>query len=152
MVRLAGEDLTVASALGIEASERGLVGRILVLVTDVEWRHAGEQLHHLRRRAGMSIQETSSRAGVDPVWWAALEDGVGTADVDYHQWLELVKATQPPRPEWWDEGYEHDLQLGEDGVVSVRDEEECRYWERIASVRAEIRRHYELGRSDTAAG
>ncbi len=100
----------------------------------------------------MSIEETSSRAGVDPVWWAALEDGVGTADVDYHQWLELVKATQPPRPEWWDEGYEHDLQLGEGGVVSVRDEQERRYWERIASVRAEIRCHYEHGRSDTTTG
>lgn len=77
---------------------------------------------------------------------------MGTGDVDYHEWLELVRATQRPRPAWWDEGYEHDLHLGEQGMVSVRTEEEKGYWERIAGVRAEIRRHYQRGRAGTGVG
>lgn len=119
---------------------------------DQDWAHAGEQLRDLRRRAGLSIDQAASRAGVDAARWAELEDGVGTTEVSYQRWLQLVRATQPPRPAWWDEGYEHDLHLGEQGVVTMRSDEEREYWGRIAAVRADIRRQYEHGRSDTAAG
>lgn len=118
---------------------------------DQDWANAGQQLRDLRLRAGLSIDQAASRAGAEPAWWAELEDGVGTTEVSYHRWLQLVRATQPPRPPWWDEGYEHDLHLGEQGIVTMRSGEERSYWDRIAAVRAEIRRNYEHGRSDTAA-
>jgi hypothetical protein len=65
----------------------------------------------MRESAAMTVEEVATRAGVDPQWLASIEAGVGTHDVLYSQWLTLVRAMQPPRPEWWDEGHEHDLHL-----------------------------------------
>lgn len=107
--------------------------------------HAGEQLRTLRERAGMSVEEVASRAGVDAGWLDGLEHGVGTHEVLYSQWLRLVRATQPPRPEWWDDGYEHDLHLPPGGHHEPRSAAERHYWERIERVRSQIRAGYRDG-------
>lgn len=109
--------------------------------------HAGEELRLLRGDAGMTIDEVAARANVDPGWLAGIEAGVGTHEVLYSQWVELVKATQPPRPEWWDEGYEHDLSLPPGGHHEPTTASGRLYWDRILGVRAEIERHYQLGRA-----
>lgn len=109
--------------------------------------HAGEQLQRLRLAAGMTVAEVAQRAGVDAEWLARLEAGEGTHDVLYSQWAALVRATQPPRPEWWDEGYEHDLGLPLDGHREPVTESGRRYWERVATVAAEIEEHYRRGRA-----
>lgn len=108
--------------------------------------HAGEQLRSLRERAGMTIEEVAARAGIDPHWLASLEAGVGTHDVLYSQWLTLVRATQPPRPDWWDEGHEHDLHLPPGGHHEPRTPSERDYWDRIERVRSEIHQRYRHGR------
>jgi len=95
----------------------------------------------------MAVEEVATRANVDAGWLAGIEAGVGTHDVLYSQWVELVKATQPPRPEWWDDGYEHDLSLPPDGHHEPTTASGRLYWDRIASVRAEIERHYQRGRA-----
>lgn len=110
--------------------------------------HAGEQLQRLRTAAGMTVEEVAERAGVDAEWLRRLEAGEGTHDVLYSQWTALVRATQPPRPEWWDEGYEHDLSLPPDGHREPTTDSGRRYWARVASVAAEIEEHY--GRGPTA--
>ena len=81
----------------------------------------------------------AARAGVDPQWLASIEAGIGTHDVLYSQWLNLVRATQPPRPEWWDEGHEHDLHLPPGGHHAPRTPEEHDYWERIERVRSDAK-------------
>lgn len=108
--------------------------------------HAGKQLQELRLAAGMTLAEVAGRAGVDPEWLARLEAGEGGHEVLYSQWVALVRATQPPRPEWWDDGYEHDLALPPDGHREPTTESGRRYWERVAAVAAEIEEHYRRGR------
>ena len=76
----------------------------------------------MRERAGMTVEEVAARAGVDPGWMTELGERHRTRELLYRQWVELVKATQPPRPQWWDGGR--------------------RYWARIAAVRAEIEENY----------
>jgi len=114
---------------------------------DRRGRHAGEQLADLRTKAGLTVGELAARAGVDPEWIAQLEAGVGTGDVLYHQWVALVRATQPPRPSWWDEGHEHDLSLPPGGHRAPQTESGRAYWARIEAVRAGITEHYSRGRA-----
>ena len=83
---------------------------------DDQFRHSGEYLQSLRGRAGMTLEEVAARAGVDPAWLDNVERN-GTHDLLCSQICDLVRATQPPRPEWWDEGYEHDFNLGPNAVV-----------------------------------
>ena len=109
--------------------------------------HAGEQLQRLRAAAGMTVEEVAERAGVDAEWLRRLEAGVGTHDVLYSQWMSLVRATQPPRPEWWDDGYEHDLSLPPAGHREPTTDSGRRYWARVAAVAAEIEEHYGRGRT-----
>lgn len=113
------------------------------------FRHTGEYLKSLRQQAAMSIAEVANRAGIDP---ASLEriEREGTHDLLYSEICSIVRATQPPRPEWWDEGYEHDLNLGENPVVGPLNASQREYWARIEAVRAEIRRHYERGQRTSA--
>jgi len=110
--------------------------------------HAGEQLQRLRLAADMTVAEVAERAGVDADWLRRLEVGEGTHDVLYSQWATLVRATQPPRPEWWDEGYEHDLTLPPDGHREPTTESGRRYWARVAAVAAKIEENYGRGRAD----
>ncbi|MDQ3641622.1 MAG: helix-turn-helix domain-containing protein [Actinomycetota bacterium] len=109
--------------------------------------HAGEQLQRLRVAAGMTVEEVAERAEVDVEWLRRLEAGEGTHDVLYSQWTALVRATQPPRPEWWDDGYEHDLGLPPDGHREPTTDSGRRYWARVAAVAAEIEEHYGRGRT-----
>jgi len=106
--------------------------------------HAGEQLGDLRTKAGLTVGELAARAGVDPGWVAQLEEGIGTGKVPYHQWAALVRATQPPRPSWWDEGHEHDLSLPAGGHRKPQTESGRAYWARIEAVRAGIEEHYSV--------
>lgn len=110
--------------------------------------HAGEQLRRLRVAAGMTLAELAERARVDIDWLSRLEAGEGTHDVLYSQWITLIRATQPPRPEWWDEGYEHDLTLPPDGHREPTTDSGRRYWARVAEVAAEIEEHYRSGRAE----
>jgi len=46
----------------------------------------------------------------------------------------LVRATEPPRPQWWDDGHEHDLHLPPEAIADQdRDQQ---YWDRIERVRS----------------
>lgn len=111
--------------------------------------HGGEYLRRLRERAGMTRSEVAERASVDVGWLADVEEH-GTEGLMYSEIVAVVRATQPPRPEWWDEGHEHDLLLGPDGHAAPRTESERRYWRRIEAVRAAIRRHYNDDRAASA--
>jgi transcriptional regulator with XRE-family HTH domain len=108
--------------------------------------HGGEYLRQLRVRAGMTRDEVATRAGVDVGWLAEVEQH-GTEDLMYSQIVTVVRATQPPRPEWWDEGHEHDLLVGPNGHAPPRSDGERRYWQRIETVRSAIRRQYRYGRA-----
>lgn len=97
----------------------------------------------------MTVGEVAGRAGVDPEWLADVEKH-GTESLGYGEITALIRATQPPRPDWWDEGYEHDLMLGPEGYAAPRTETQRRYWRRIEAVRATIRDHYRRGRAASA--
>jgi transcriptional regulator with XRE-family HTH domain len=114
-----------------------------------EFRHSGLYLRSLREQAGMTLVDVADRAGVDPSWLDDVERD-GTHGLVYSEICNLVRATQPPRPEWWDEGYEHDLNLGPNAVVGPMSPSQQEYWARIEAVRAESRRHYERGRRASA--
>ena len=95
-------------------------------------------IRSLRVIAGLSIDELAERAGVDPKWLDHFESGLDEEGINYDQLLQLSQATQPPRPEWWDDGYEHDLQLPPESVIDRS--ENSQYWERIEQVRSANRR------------
>ncbi len=124
---------------------------VVAAASDPEPAHAGEQLQRLRLAAGMTVAQVAERAGVDADWVAGLEAGEGTGEVLYSQWMALVQATQPPRPEWWDSGYEHDLNLPPDGHREPTTDSGRRYWARVAEVAAEIKEHYGHGRTDATS-
>jgi transcriptional regulator with XRE-family HTH domain len=88
----------------------------------------------LRVKAGLSIDEVAERAQVSPQWLERFETGLDEAGIDYDQLLALVRATQPPRPEWWDDGYEHDLHLPPESIVDRN--RNPLYWARIEQVRS----------------
>jgi hypothetical protein len=94
-----------------------------------------EYIRQHRLAAGLSVEELAARVRVEPTWLAAFEDGSRTEELTYELLLELVRATQPTRPEWWDSGHEHDLHLGPDPTPGG-DHRSGGYWARIASVRA----------------
>ena len=94
-----------------------------------------EYVRQHRLAAGLSVEELAARVRVDPAWLAAFEDGSQTEELTYKILLELVRATEPTRPDWWDAGHEHDLHLGPDPTPGG-DQRSGSYWARIASVRA----------------
>jgi len=96
----------------------------------------------------MTVAQVAERAGVDADWLERIEAGEGTWEVLYSQWVALVQATQPPRPDWWDGSYEHDLSLLLDGHREPTTESGRRYWALVAAVAAEIEEHYGRGRTD----
>ena len=53
-----------------------------------------------------------------------------------------MKATQPPRPEWWDEGYQHYLSLPPMATTTRRRPAGRGTWAYIAMVRSEIEENY----------
>jgi hypothetical protein len=97
-----------------------------------------EYVRSHRVASGLSIEQLAARVDVDPGWLAAFEAGERVEELTYDLLLRLVRATEPPRPEWWDDGHEHDLHLpaGAEGVGGARHSD---YWRRVAAVRAESR-------------
>lgn len=88
--------------------------------------------------AGLSVEGLAEKVGVSTDWLTAFEHGERTEELTYALLLALVRATQPPRPAWWDDGHEHDLHLGKAGRAN-RDPATEQYWERIEGVRASNR-------------
>jgi transcriptional regulator with XRE-family HTH domain len=97
-----------------------------------------EHVRSLRIGAGLSVAELAERAGVSSSWLETFEAGSEETDLSYAQLLALVRATQPPRPDWWDEGHEHDLHLPPPAAVDPDRNED--YWSKIAKVRASNRK------------
>jgi len=97
----------------------------------------------------MTIEEVAAGAGVEPAWLEKVERN-GTHDLLYSEICNLVRATQPPRPERWDEGYEHDLTLHPHGHPAPRTPSEREYWDRIEAVQAAIQQWYQRGRRASA--
>lgn len=95
---------------------------------------AGEYVRFLRLAAGLETAEVARRAGVTEEWLSGFEAGRLVEDPTYDLLLSLVRATQPPRPEWWDSGHEHDLNLPSDAVWNR--ERHPDYWKKIDQVRA----------------
>lgn len=93
-----------------------------------------EYIRGRRIQAGMTVQSLAARVGVSVDWLEAFEAARGTEELTYDLLLALVRATEPPRPEWWDEGHEHDLHLGS-AAAAVDGGRSSDYWARIQAVR-----------------
>lgn len=93
-----------------------------------------EYIRRRRVEAGMAVESLAARAGVSAGWLERLEAGSATEELTYERLLALVRATEPPRPEWWDEGHEHDLHLGSAAPVAGSGGSSD-YWARIQAVR-----------------
>lgn len=97
-----------------------------------------DYVRSLRMSAGLSIAEVADRAGVEQDWLKRFEAGSVDDGPNYDLLLKLIAATQPPRPDWWDSGHEHDLHLPP-GAIRDKDKHP-EYWERIEQVRHSNRR------------
>ncbi|MGI8493577.1 MAG: helix-turn-helix domain-containing protein [Acidimicrobiales bacterium] len=96
-----------------------------------------EYVRTLRMQAGLDTAEVAQRAAVTQQWLERFEAGLVEEGLNYDLLMSLVRATQPPRPDWWDSGHEHDLHLPPD---AVRNRDRNRgYWEKIEQVRAHNR-------------
>ena len=94
-----------------------------------------EYVRHHRLAAHLSVEELASRVGVSANWLTRFEAG-DAEELTYELLLALVRATQPERPGWWDDGHEHDLHLGPGGVADAAQQiDRDGYWARIAAVR-----------------
>lgn len=118
--------------------------------------HTGVWVRAERELAGMTRTQVVERLRTDPLhplpeateeWLAAIESGVGVTDLTYAQITALSRATVPPRPDWWEEGYEHDLGFSREGHAPPRTEGYRRYWARVATVHEEVQR-YRSGGAD----
>jgi transcriptional regulator with XRE-family HTH domain len=98
-------------------------------------------LRKLRNEANLSVEIVAERAGVSSTWLERFEAGIDEGDVTYDLILRIVRATQPPRPDWWDEGHEHDLHLPS-WATPGRDRHPA-YWAKIDKVRAANREAYQ---------
>lgn len=107
--------------------------------------HIGETVTILRRRAGMSDADLAARSGLTEKVLQELQAGIGLDRLGYDAWMALIRATQPRRPEWWDDGYEHDLSLGQDERAVSSEPASMRYWDRVETIRAQVREHYRHG-------
>ncbi len=115
--------------------------------------HGGEHLRWMRERAGMTRAELAARVASDPLdprpyidaeWIALVEAGSGVRDVSYGEWTALWRGTEPPRPDWWEGGYEHDLRFAWSGHREPDPDEHGRrrYWARVKTVAEERGRGY----------
>ena len=95
--------------------------------------HGGDYLRELRLQAGLTTEQVAARAGMSAPELEEIER-LGTQRLSYEQITSLVRATQPPRPAWWDEGHEHDLSLV-DAHLAPRSGAEANYWARVRNVR-----------------
>lgn len=107
--------------------------------------HTGELVRRLREAAGLSVEEVAQRAAIAPQRLEALEAGEGVSELVYADVCALVRATQPPRPAWWLDGFEHDLAVTRLGPPATAEGQ--RYWSQIAEVREQLE---DYGRSRPA--
>lgn len=98
--------------------------------------HTGELVRRLREAAGLSVEQVAVRAGITRESLRALETGQGVSELGYDDVCALVRATQPPRPTWWSDGFEHDLTVTRFGPPATA--EGRRYWSRVAEVRQQL--------------
>ncbi len=117
----------------------------------------GERLRRDRVAAGMNRAELAARVASDPLdprpyideaWIARVEAGVGVLDVSYEEWTVLWRSVEPPRPDWWEGGYEHDLYFAWSGHREPDPDEHNRrqYWARVRTVAEENERPYRAER------
>jgi hypothetical protein len=116
-----------------------------------DFKHGGEHLRSDRERAGMSRAELAARARndsldprpyIDEAWITRVEADSGVQDVTFAEWMTLGRSLQPPRPDWWEEGYEHDLRFAWSGHREPVTESGRQYWARVRTVAAEGRWGY----------
>lgn len=98
--------------------------------------HTGELVRRLREVADLSVEQVALRAGIAPQRLEALEAGQGVSELGYAEVCALVRATQPPRPAWWSDGFEHDLTVTRLGPPATA--EGRRYWSKVAEVREQL--------------
>ncbi len=119
--------------------------------------HTGVWVRADRERVGMSITEMVARLRTDPLrpapwvteeWLEGIEAGVGVLDLMYDDIAALGRAADPPRPDWWEEGYEHDLGFSKEGHAPPRTPGYRRYWARVATVWEESHRYRHGGGYD----
>jgi len=105
----------------------------------------------------MTVPQMVERLRTDPLrpapwvteeWLAGIEAGVGVYDLMYDDIAALGKTTAPPRPDWWEEGYEHDLGFSKEGHAPPRTPGYRRYWARVATVWEEAHRYRRGGEFD----
>jgi len=122
----------------------------VVTTRDDQPEHGGKYLRRLRLSAGMTTAEVAVRAGMTPSELEEIEL-IGTAALSYNRITALVRATQPERPSWWDDGHEHDLSLLH-AHLPPRTPQEIRYWRRIQHVRdvIDIKRQWGRERAEKA--
>jgi len=105
----------------------------------------------------MTRADLAARVATDPIdprphldeeWIARVEAGVGVRDVTYGEWALLWRSTRLPRPDWWEEGYEHDLGFAWSGhrEPDPDDYGYRQYWARVRTVAEENERPYRVER------
>jgi hypothetical protein len=114
--------------------------------------HTGVWVRAEREWAKMSRAEFVERLRTDPLyprtdrderWLADVEAGIGVLDLMYSDIAALGRASSPPRPEWWESGYEHDLRFAYSGRGEDTEStpELRQYWAHVITVREEIDRY-----------
>lgn len=104
---------------------------------------AGETMRRARERAGTTRADLAGVCGVPEAEIAAMEDHLERVTVtEWDPFMAALDATAPPRPDWWEEGADHDASLGvEDrGDPALLDDAERAYWAGIDAWKAEPRR------------
>jgi len=114
--------------------------------------HTGVWVRAERDWAGMSRAEFVERLRTDPLyprtdrderWLTDVEAGIGVLDLHYSDIAALGRASSPPRPEWWESGYEHDLEFAYSGRGKDTESTPYRrqYWAHVITVREELDRY-----------
>lgn len=119
--------------------------------------HTGVWVRAEREYAGMTRCEMVERLRIDPLrpmtwateeWLADVEAGIGVLDLMYDDICSLTRAMRPPRPDWWEGGYEHDLGFARGGHTPPRTPGYRRYWARVVTVAEELERYRAGGAYD----
>lgn len=101
---------------------------------------AGEVLRGRRELAGMTRGDLAGVSGVPEETVAAMEDRLARVTVaEWDQYRAALRATAPPRPDWWEAGAAHDATLPRPDPAVLNDDERA-YWDAIDAWKAELRR------------
>ncbi|MGI8574637.1 MAG: hypothetical protein ACR2MA_04675 [Egibacteraceae bacterium] len=110
-------------------------------------------LREARLRVGIGLDELAARTAtdlldplprIDAEWLAKVENGTLGRPLTYREWQTIGRSLLPPRPDWWEEGYEHDVRFAWSGHQDpARHEyERRRYRARVRTVAEECDRPY----------